>query len=141
MYLFDTNVLIQLTVRRPQRTVVDRLAGLGTGYYNTSAAVVMELRQGTERMPDPAAAWALVERAILRNLTVLDFGRKEALRAGDLDAALGRRGVTPPRVDLLIGATAITHGLILVTGNVKDFRHMDGLRVENWFESKPGGGA
>lgn len=134
MYLFDTNVLIQLTARRPHRAVVERLSRLGTGNYNTSAAVVLELRQGTERMPDPVAAWALVERAILRNLTVIDFGRKEALRAGDIDARLGRRGLTPPRIDLLIGATAIEHGLTLVTGNVRDFREMESLRIENWFE-------
>ena len=134
MFLFDTNILVQLTSRKPNKKVLQRLSSLKTGAYNTSSVVVMELRQGTERVPDPVAAWEIVERVILRNLTVIDFGRKEALRAGEIDARLGRRGLTPPRIDLLIGATAIVHGLTLVTGNVRDFREMEALRIENWFE-------
>ncbi len=134
MYLFDTNVLLQLTLRKPNRAVVERLRGLQTGSYNTSAAVLMEIRQGTERTADPVASWNLVERVILRNLTVLDFSSREALRAGDIDARLGRCGLIPPRIDLIIGATALAHDLTLVTGNVRDFRQIETLRIENWFE-------
>lgn len=34
--------------------------------------------------------------------------------------------------DLLIGATAIFHDLILVTRNEKDFERLKGIFIENW---------
>lgn len=39
-----------------------------------------------------------------------------------------------PCVDGQIAATALTHGLVLVTRNVRDFAPFDGLTVEDWFE-------
>lgn len=35
--------------------------------------------------------------------------------------------------DLLIGVTALANQLILVTNNVKDFKNMEGISIENWF--------
>jgi tRNA(fMet)-specific endonuclease VapC len=34
--------------------------------------------------------------------------------------------------DLLIGATAVYHGLVLVTNNTKHFERMQSLQLENW---------
>lgn len=36
--------------------------------------------------------------------------------------------------DLIIGVTAIAHEMILVTDNMKDFRHLENLKLENWLE-------
>jgi tRNA(fMet)-specific endonuclease VapC len=34
--------------------------------------------------------------------------------------------------DLLIGCTAVTEGMMLVTENVKDFKNIKDIRIENW---------
>jgi tRNA(fMet)-specific endonuclease VapC len=34
--------------------------------------------------------------------------------------------------DLLIGATAIAHGMTLVTNNTKHFQRLKGIRLEDW---------
>jgi len=34
--------------------------------------------------------------------------------------------------DLLIGCTAILHDMILVTENIKDFKGLKGIQIENW---------
>jgi tRNA(fMet)-specific endonuclease VapC len=34
--------------------------------------------------------------------------------------------------DLLIRATAIKNNLILVTDNLKDFKNMEGIQIDNW---------
>lgn len=34
--------------------------------------------------------------------------------------------------DLLIGCTAILHNMILVTENIKDFKGLKGIQIENW---------
>lgn len=36
--------------------------------------------------------------------------------------------------DLLIASAAVSHDLILVTDNLKHFRNISGLEVENWVE-------
>jgi tRNA(fMet)-specific endonuclease VapC len=36
--------------------------------------------------------------------------------------------------DLLIGVTAIENQLVLVTDNLKDFKRLDGISLENWFK-------
>jgi tRNA(fMet)-specific endonuclease VapC len=38
--------------------------------------------------------------------------------------------------DLIIGVTALTNEMILVTDNIKDFRHIKNLKLENWVERK-----
>ena len=35
-------------------------------------------------------------------------------------------------MDLLLAAQAKSRGLILVTNNEREFRRVEGLRVENW---------
>jgi tRNA(fMet)-specific endonuclease VapC len=35
-------------------------------------------------------------------------------------------------MDLLLSAQALAHGLVLITNNEKEFRRVDGLRIENW---------
>lgn len=36
--------------------------------------------------------------------------------------------------DLLIGCTAVIHHMVLVTENIKDFKNLSGIRLENWVE-------
>ncbi len=36
--------------------------------------------------------------------------------------------------DLLIGCTAITYGMVMVTENVKDFQNFTGIQIENWIQ-------
>ena len=36
--------------------------------------------------------------------------------------------------DLLIGATALKHGMVLVTENVKHLSRVPGITLENWID-------
>lgn len=38
--------------------------------------------------------------------------------------------------DLLIGVTAIENKLTLVTDNIKDFDHLERIKIENWYKRK-----
>ncbi len=57
-----------------------------------------------------------------------------AERFGEVGAALLDRGQAVATPDLLIAATALVHDLTLVTGNVRHFSMIEGLRKENWLE-------
>lgn len=53
-------------------------------------------------------------------------------RAADLWVA-GRRGGYPHNdADLIIAATALEHGRVLVTGNTTHFAWIPGLRLDDW---------
>ncbi|MFZ4615145.1 MAG: hypothetical protein ACOYM2_02995 [Rectinemataceae bacterium] len=52
---------------------------------------------------------------------VLPIDAKAALHWGPLDALLASRGRTLPVVDGLIAASAIGHGAVLATRNVKEY--------------------
>lgn len=45
-----------------------------------------------------------------------------------------RAHLLPPSEDPLIAATALVHGLTLVTSNTGEFRRVSGLNVEDWRE-------
>ena len=67
------------------------------------------------------------------------FGVDEAKRAGDLLAALESRGEGIGIEDVLIAATALVHGLVVVTRNVKHFDRIEELPVERWWEPEDPG--
>jgi tRNA(fMet)-specific endonuclease VapC len=46
--------------------------------------------------------------------------------------ALARAGKPIGPYDTLIAATALEHGLTLVTHNTREFRRVEGLAVEDW---------
>ncbi len=56
------------------------------------------------------------------------------VQAAAVYADLHRRGELISDADILIAATAMTHGLAVVTNNVAHFRRVRGLQVVNWLE-------
>lgn len=54
------------------------------------------------------------------------------VQAATLYADLHRRGELLNDADILIAATAVTHGLAVVTNNVAHFRRIRDLQVVNW---------
>jgi len=48
---------------------------------------------------------------------------------------LRKSGLILDDFDLLIGATAISNNLVLVTRNTSDFERLDGIEIENWVAS------
>jgi tRNA(fMet)-specific endonuclease VapC len=54
------------------------------------------------------------------------------VRAADIYADLYRKGQLISDADILLAATALTHGTILVTENPAHFSRIPGLRIESW---------
>lgn len=50
----------------------------------------------------------------------------------DEKARLQRLGTPIDDFDLLIGATAVTHGLVMVTNNIKHFKRIENIVIEDW---------
>lgn len=80
-------------------------------------------------MPGRARYLESLERDVLGTLKILSFDVEVARVYGQICALLEADGRTLPDPDLQIAATAIQHDLELVTGNLKHFGRVPGLRI------------
>lgn len=129
-YLLDTNTIVRyLNGRAPNVRV--RLASTPLSDLGVSAVVVAELRYGAAKSADPVKTIAIQDQ-FLALLGFVPFDRPAAEAYGTIRATLERQGTPIGANDLLIAATALSHGLILVTHNMREFSRIAGLTVEDW---------
>lgn len=95
-----------------------------------SSIVAAELWTGLAKSPGPDRSRKLEEFFSLIPVLVFDGGA--ARHYGDIRADLERTGTSIGALDLLIAAHARSLDATLVTGNVKEFRRVKGLRVKPW---------
>jgi predicted nucleic acid-binding protein len=122
-YLLDTNFVSELRKPRPDPNVLAFMAAAESAALFLSVLTLGELRKGiaAKRRQDPAAAdrlaaWAAGIETLFED-RVLPVDAVVARLWGDLSAA-----GSVPAIDGLIAATALRHGLTLVTRNTKDFQ-------------------
>ncbi len=135
MYILDTNVIS--AVRRPDRApqVAAWLRDKAEQDLFLSIITLGEIERGIRKQEtrDPAFARDLqnwLDRTVLLfSDRLLSFGVAEARIWGRLSADVGHAGA-----DLMIAATALHHGAVVVTGNVSDFAPT-GAAIENPFEA------
>jgi len=132
--LLDTNVVSEAVRPRPEPAVLDRLAA-ADGEAAIAAVTWHELRYGVERLPPGRRRAALDEfvRGIVDRYPVLAYDERAARWHAAERARLERGGESRSFVDGQIAATAVTHGLTLVTRNLPDFHGYEGLRVQSWW--------
>lgn len=122
-FLLDTNICIYL-LNPLDREVALRVAGhmahYEAGVMAISAITVGELLVGAQKSGTEAGV-----RQFINEFTVLPFDQASA----DCYAQLPFRRAS---FDRLIGATALAHGLTVITNNEADFADIPGLKVENW---------
>jgi predicted nucleic acid-binding protein len=142
MYLFDTDILSWLAKRRRPEGLMPRLAATPVAAQFTTAVNVAEIYHGIYRLEaDDGARETLLEffdGEVFPRLTILPFDRENARVYGRLRATLERKGRPRFEPDLQIAAIALTNRLTVVTGNVRHFEAIPGLKVENWLASKSG---
>jgi tRNA(fMet)-specific endonuclease VapC len=129
-YLFDTDAISELLRRKPAAAYVRWLAGIPREDQFTSAVTVGELYRGAFRAPERLRHLKNIEERVLPAVTLLPFDAEVARIYGELHASLEATGRPLADADLQIAATALHHSLSLVTGNLRHFRRVPGLRIE-----------
>jgi predicted nucleic acid-binding protein len=122
MYLLDTNVISELRKRQRDPGVANWVRTIPGSELYLSTITFTEIERGIERQrtANPALAERLTEWL---EFTLRAFGERilplsvnVARRWGRLAAQIGNKDL-----DLAIAATALEHGLTIVTGNTKHF--------------------
>jgi hypothetical protein len=133
-YLIDTNVLSELRKREPNANVAQWFAQRPASTLYLSVLTLGELRKGIDALPEAPRKlalldWLQAELPMFFSGRILSVDAKVADRWGRLVAQAGR---PLPAIDSLLAATALTHGLTLITRNIKDFQHPDLAVLDPW---------
>jgi predicted nucleic acid-binding protein len=129
-YLFDTDAVSELLRPRPQADFVRWVRSVPREDQFVSAITVGELYQGAYASPSQDRHIRNIEERVIPAITVLPFDTAVAKVFGRLRADLYAAGKPLEDADLQIAATAIHHGLALVTGNTKHFQRVPNLTLE-----------
>jgi tRNA(fMet)-specific endonuclease VapC len=128
-FLLDTDTVSSL-VRDPHGPVARMIARHGADTVATSVVVAAELRFGAAKRGSKRLADQL--DSILRELDVLPLESTADVHYAELRVALERAGTPVGPNDMLIAAHARSADLVLVTGNVREFRRVPMLEVIDW---------
>ncbi|MBL7176731.1 MAG: type II toxin-antitoxin system VapC family toxin [Desulfobacteraceae bacterium] len=128
-FLFNTDAISELLRPRPNLSYVHWLRMLPREEQFTTAVVIGELYKGAYRSQVTHRHITNIEHRILPAVTVLPYDVATAKVFGQVRARLEEAGTILADADLQIAATAIYHGLELVTGNLRHFSRIPGLRI------------
>ncbi len=137
-YLFDTNICIYV-INKKFEYLIDRIEEYGLENIGISSITIAELEYGIAKSSSPHKEEnrvALLE--FLLPFKFIDFNQNDAYAYGRIRQDLQSKGRIIGNMDILIGAQAVSRGLILVTNNEKEFKRIGTLKIENWLSSLTG---
>ncbi len=127
--LFDTDAVSELLRRKPLAPYLEWLRSVPREDQFISAVTVGELYHGAYRSSASARHLANIEERVLPAATILPYDAAIAKVFGRLRAELEQVGTRLDDADLQLASTALHHNLELVTGNVRHFARIEGLRL------------
>lgn len=136
MYLLDTNVVSELRRARPHGGVVAWLQSVDHRLLRLSAVSLGEIQAGIEPTRDQDAGRAAeIERWADEMARAYEVLPMDALICRTWAKLMHRKSDTLAD-DARIAATAVVHGLVVVTRNIRDFRPFP-VQTLNPFQALP----
>jgi tRNA(fMet)-specific endonuclease VapC len=129
-FLLDTNIVVAL-INNPVSRLGERIRSHQSEQLALSAIVAHELFFGS--FASSRRAFNLEAVDALR-FAVVPFDATDARRSGELRALLRSAGTPIGSYDVLIAGQALARNLTLVTNNLREFRRVPGLAVEDWLD-------
>jgi tRNA(fMet)-specific endonuclease VapC len=130
IYCLDTNICIYFLNNR-RHGIYERLREIPRGSIKIPAVVTAELYYGAAKSAMREYNLRIYSQFIAM-YDIIPFDLMISRAYGDIRAALERRGQMIGGNDIMIAASALCFGAVLVTNNVREFSRVDGLFVENW---------
>ena len=133
MICLDTDVMSAIV--RPgggPLQLARKLGVLDASEQCTTAITVGELVYGARKRQNPRLE-SDIDRT-LAEVRVQPFEEAAARVFAEIRVQLESQGQRLDDADLRIAAICVAHDLTLITGNVRHFERVPGLRVENWLE-------
>jgi len=138
-FLLDTNIPSEINKPHPEPSVLRWLGMVEEAQTLLSVVSLGEMRKGCELLKPGSKLRLQLEHWLEHDIPKWLAGRillvidTIAHRWGELDAKRQRLGMPLNIADGMIAATALEHGLTIVTRNVEDFREL-GVEIIDPFE-------
>ncbi|MBC7312062.1 MAG: type II toxin-antitoxin system VapC family toxin [Rhizobium sp.] len=126
-FLLDANAVI--AILKGHAGFIARMTQYAPADFAMPSIVAHELYYGAFKGQRVAENLARVEAL---QFPVLEFDHEDARRAGMLRAELAGAGTPIGPYDVLIAGQALSRDMTLVTRNLREFRRVPDLRLEDW---------
>jgi tRNA(fMet)-specific endonuclease VapC len=133
-YLLDTDTCIYLIKKRPV-SVIQKLSKVPNSKVALSVISVFELQYGVENSQYRERSQQALNHFLEPIQNILPVDQQVAGYAAKIRAKLKVKGAPIGPYDLLIAASALSQNLTLVSNNIREFKRIDGLKLENWSNS------
>ncbi|CAN0591882.1 unnamed protein product [Ectocarpus sp. 12 AP-2014] len=127
-YLLDTNICIHYF--RGQFNLEEKIKEVDLRNCAISEITLAELAYGAESSSDPKKNFKIIDQ-FAEQVKILPIFNAIKIYAKE-KARLRKKGTMISDFDILIGATAIANGLIMVSENLKDLERISKIKIENW---------
>ncbi|MDQ7091496.1 MAG: type II toxin-antitoxin system VapC family toxin [Methylococcales bacterium] len=128
-YLLDTNICIAFFKNHP--TVIEKIRTIGIENLLLCSPVKAELWYGACKS-ERTTANKIILQEFFTQFSSLAFNDEVIEQYGEIRAFLAKSGNIIGANDLLIAAIATTHQTTLVTHNVREFKRVPNLIIDDW---------
>ena len=128
--LLDTNTCIYF-LNRASEKVVQQFKELSPSQIKLPSITVAELYYGAEKSKFKAKNREKVKRFV-STFEIVSFDEKACTAYAKIRHSLERSGTPVGSMDLLIASIGLVHNFTVVTNNIKEFKRVKGLNLENW---------
>ncbi len=129
-FMLDTNICIYLIKKKPP-TVLKKFKTFQINELGISSITLAELEFGVYNSGYPEQNQEALNQ-FLSPLEIAPFDHQAAVEYGRIRTYLQQRGLPIGAMDLLIAAQAKSLAIPLVSNNLREFKRIPGLLLENW---------
>jgi tRNA(fMet)-specific endonuclease VapC len=130
VYLLDTTTVSDFIRGNP--SIINKLTTISQKWIYISSITKFEIEYGLVKKPELRPRLSVPIQTLYQSVGDLAFDSAVVPVASRIKHSLKSNELEIGVADLLIGAIAVHHDLIIVTSNVKHFENIEGLVVENW---------
>jgi tRNA(fMet)-specific endonuclease VapC len=130
MYLLDTNICIYIINKRPAKAI-EKISNLSPSEIKISSITVAEMEYGASKSNNRLMNRSSLKR-FLSPFEIINFDTADAEIYGIIRAELERDGNIIGPYDMQLAAQALRWDYIFVTNNIKEFKRIKRLKLENW---------
>lgn len=131
MYLLDTDICIYLINKKPP-SVIEKLMSLNSRDVALSSITLFELKFGVENSQYFEQSNSALNQFCASMSNILPFDQSAATAAAKIRFDLKMKGLPIGPYDLQIAAIALSNDLTLISNNIREFKRVNGLKLENW---------
>ncbi|MFK5976833.1 MAG: PIN domain-containing protein [Sulfurovum sp.] len=130
LYMLDTNICSYIIRNKPQ-SIKSKLQEVEENHtVALSSIVVSELLYGATKKDSPKLTRII--SAFIDNFIIYDYSKTSAQSYANIRTDLEKKGTIIGANDLLIASHALSLEAVLVTNNIREFKRVEKLLLEDW---------